>query len=61
MKTTGVKKIMKDFEKENLAARLKRVKHNKVMTMKEHIKLVADLKKNSKPKTKIKKTKRRNK
>ena len=54
MKTTGVKKIMKDFEKENLAARLKRVKHNKVMTMKEHIKLVADLKQNPKPKTKIK-------
>tara|TARA_Y100000739_G_C20155468_1_gene260891 strand:+ start:199 stop:375 length:177 start_codon:yes stop_codon:yes gene_type:complete len=58
MKTTGVKKIMKDFEKENLAARLKRVKHNKVMTMKEHIELVQDLKK---PKTKIKKQKRRNK
>ena len=32
MKTTGVKKIMKDFEKENLAARLKRVKHNKINT-----------------------------
>lgn len=32
MKTTGVKKIMKDFEKENLAARLKRVKHNKIKT-----------------------------
>lgn len=31
----------------------------KAMTMKEHMKLVADLKKNSKPKTKIKKTKRR--
>ena len=49
---------MKDFEKENLAARLKRVKHNKVKTMKEHIELVQDLKK---PKTKIKKQKRRNK
>ena len=51
MKTIGVEKIMKDFEKENLAARLKRVKHNKVMTMKEHIELMQDLKK---PKTKKK-------
>lgn len=61
MTTIGVKKIMKDFEKENLATRLKKVKHNKVMTMKEHMKLVADLKQNLKPKTKIKKTKRRKK
>ena len=32
MTTIGVKKIIKDFEKENLATRLKKVKHNKIKT-----------------------------